>query len=173
MKKLLILIISATFLTACVSTPKLGNYANDPNGMWEQGKKYSEKGEKLIIKGEKTLEKSRTELREGEALIQIASDTIIRSRQSYQLESQQIGASTSPKEIQYEADRLTAIGDKWEDAIDDVKKGNSMITKSKKLQTEAQAMIKEGRELVETGSNFIRNSQRMRLELPLLTETKI
>ena len=143
MKKLLILIISATFLTACVSTPKLGDYANDPNGMWEQGKKYSEKGEKLIIKGEKTLEKSRTELREGEALIQIASDTIIRSRQSYQLESQQIGASTSPKEIQYEADRLTAIGDKWEDAIDDVKKGNSMITKSKKLQTEAQAMIKE------------------------------
>lgn len=48
-----------------------------------------------------------------------------------------------------------------------------MVTKSVKLQSEAQAMLKEGRELVETGSNFIRNSQRMRLQLPLLTETKI
>ena len=173
MKKFLILMISASLLTACISTPKLSDYANNPNGMWEQGKKYSDKGEKLIIKGEKTLEKSRSELREGEALIQEASDTIIRSRQSYQIESQKIGTSTSPKEIQYEADRLSAIGDKWEDAIDDVKKGNAIVTKSVKLQSEAQAMLKEGRELVETGSNFIRNSQRMRLQLPLLTETKI
>ena len=168
MNNILLLVVVSLFIAACSTTPKLTDYSNDPTAMWEQGIKLSDKGEKLIIKGEKALEASRKELREGEALIQSGSEMVIRARQSYQLEAARIGGSSSPKEIEYEAERLTSIGDKWEDAINDIKKGNKMVAKSKEMQTDAQAYVKEGRELVESGSNFIRNSQRMRLEIPLL-----
>jgi hypothetical protein len=168
MKHILLIALTSFFIAACSTTPKMSDFSNDPDAMWEQGKKQSDKGEKLIVRGESTLEKSRKILREGEALIQLGSDTIIRSREEYQLEASKIGGSSSPKEVEFEAKRLMAIGDKWEDAIADVKKGNSMVAKSKTIQSEAQALIKEGRELVEVGSNFIRNSQRMRLNIPLL-----
>ena len=46
-----------------------------------------------------------------------------------------------------------------------------MVTKSKKMQTKAQEQVKEGRLLVESGSNFIRNSQRLRMNVPLLPAT--
>ena len=168
MKNLLLIAFCGVFLAACSTTPKLADYSNDPDAMWDQGKKQSDKGEKLIVKGESLLEKSRKELREGEALIQSGSDNIIRARQEYQLEASKMGSSSSPKEVEFEADRILAIGEKWEDAIAAVKKGNAMVTKSKKMQSEAQDIIKEGRQLVELGSNFIRNSQRMRLNVPLL-----
>lgn len=168
MKQILILTFTTFLLAACSNVPNLDDYAHDPDAMWEQGKKQSNKGEKLIIKGEKLLEQSRQEFREGEELIQLSSDAILKARQDYQLEATRIGDSTSPKEIEFEADRLIFIGEKWEDAIDDVKKGNAMVEKSKQRQTEAQAYIKEGREAVELGSNFIRNSQRLRLSIPLL-----
>ncbi|MDT0581527.1 hypothetical protein [Brumicola blandensis] len=168
MKTLLILLTTLTILSGCASSPKMEEFANDPEGMWEQGKKYAEKGEKLIIDGEKALEASRKQLREGEAMIQSGSDAIIKARQDYQLEVTRIGGSSSPKEIEYEAERLQAIGERWEDAIESVKKGNALVAKSKANQTKAQQKIKEGREIAEIGANFIRNSQRMKLNLPLL-----
>ncbi|MDU0355208.1 hypothetical protein RS130_16040 [Paraglaciecola aquimarina] len=114
------------------------------------------------------MEASRKQLREGEALIQTGSETIIVARQDYQLEVTRIGGSSSPKEVEYEAKRLQAIGERWEDGIESVKEGNALIAKSKVSQTKAQQKVKEGRQIAETGANFIRNSQRMKLNLPLL-----
>ena len=168
MKTIVLVSLLVLAITGCVSTPDISDYANNPDGMWKEGKKLSEKGEKLIIKGEKALEQARTELRDGEALIQSGTERILRARQDYQTEAMQIGNSSSPNEVEFEASKLSAIGDRWEDAIDDVKKGNSMITRSKTMQTKAQEQIREGRELVETGSNFIRNSQRLRMNVPLI-----
>ena len=172
MKKIFIMGLLVTLVAACSSTPKLEDYTNNPDGMWQEGKKLSEKGEKLISKGEKTLEDAREELREGEKLIQSGTDTIIRARQDYQNEATVIGHSSTPQEVEFEAEKLNAIGERWEDAIDDIKKGNAMVAKSKKLQTKAQEQVSEGRQLVEKGAGFIRNSQRLRLNVPLLPDSQ-
>lgn len=172
MKKIFIISVLVALVSACSSTPNLEDYANDPDGMWQEGKKLSEKGEKLISKGESTLEDARKELREGEILIQSGTDAIIRARQDYQNEATLIGNSSTPQEVEFEAEKLNAIGERWEDAIDDIKKGNNMVSKSKKLQTKAQEQISEGRRLVEKGAGFIRNSQRIRLNVPLLPDSQ-
>ena len=172
MKQLFIIILAAVLVVGCSSVPDMNEMANDPDKMWEEGKKISERGEKLIVKGEKNLEEARSTLREGEGLIQSGTENILKARQDYQTAVTQFGGSSSPKEVEFEADKLAAIGERWEDAIDDVKKGNSMVAKSKTMQDKAQAQIREGRELVETGSTFIRNSQRLRLNVPLLDAPK-
>lgn len=168
MKTIFLVSVLVLIISGCSSTPKIEDYANNPDGMWQEGKKLSDKGEKLIVKGEKALEESRAELREGEALIQSGTDRIIRARQDYQIEATQIGRSSNPEEVEFEADKLNAIGERWEDAIDDVKKGNSMVAKSRKMQAKAQEQVREGRQFIEAGSNFIRNSQRLRMNVPLL-----
>lgn len=171
MKHLVLAFVSAVVLLGCSSTPNMESYANDPDRMWEEGKKLSEKGEKLLTKGEKDLEKARAMLREGEGLIQSGTEKIISSKQAYQLAVLQLGASTSPKEIAFEATTLSSIGERWEDAIDDVKNGDSLIEKSKDRQKDALERIKEGQRLIEQGSTFIRNSQRIKLNAPLIGET--
>ena len=168
MNKIMLISFLVLAFSGCNSTADISDFANNPDGMWQEGKKQSEKGEKLIIKGEKVLEDARTMLREGESMIQSGTERILRARQDYQNAATQIGGSSSPKEVEFEADKLNDIGERWEDAIDSVKKGNSMVTKSKTMQTKAQAQIQEGHQLIETGSNFIRNSQRMRMNVPLL-----
>ncbi|WP_077339165.1 hypothetical protein [Pseudocolwellia agarivorans] len=164
MKHILLITCLAILFTGCTSTSKLEDYANNPNGMWAEGKKLSEKGEALISKGEKVIENARIKANQGEALIQSSNDAIIRARQDYQLEAAKSGRSTSPKEVEYEAERLAAIGEKWEKAISNVNKGKAAIAQSKKAENEGQEQIEKGRQLVEQGTNFIRNSQKMRLE---------
>ena len=91
MKKFTLLIgLIVLALSGCTTTPDISTFANDPDGMWQEGKKLSEKGENLIVKGEKGLENARKELREGEALIQSGTEGILRARQEYQNEAQQI-----------------------------------------------------------------------------------
>tara|TARA_R110001599_G_scaffold31766_3_gene105477 strand:- start:378 stop:899 length:522 start_codon:yes stop_codon:yes gene_type:complete len=169
MKHTLPIILLAFLIAGCSSTPKLEDFTNNPNGMWDEGRRLSEKGEKLIMKGEETIEDSRIDANKGEALIQSGSDAITRARQEYTVEVSKIGGSANPKEVQFEAARLNAVGEKWEKAISNVEKGNDLLNKSRKKQAEGQEQIAEGRKLVERGSNFIRNSQRMRLDQPLLT----
>ncbi|MDU0355207.1 hypothetical protein RS130_16035 [Paraglaciecola aquimarina] len=53
MKTLFIVLAAIVGLLGCASSPKMEDFANNPDGMWEQGKKYAEQGEKLIIEGEK------------------------------------------------------------------------------------------------------------------------
>lgn len=167
MKKIILMSLMVLLISGCSTTPKIEDYTNNPDGMWQEGKKLSEKGEKLIIKGEKALEDARTELREGEAYIQSGTERILRARQDYQATSLQIGSSTSPKEVEFEANKLNAIGERWEDAVNDVKKGNAKMAKSKTMQIKAHDQIKEGRELVENGSSFIRNSQQLKMNSTL------
>ena len=66
MKYLVLVFASVVILLGCTSTPSMENYTNDPDRMWEEGKKLSERGEKLLTRGEKDLEKARAMLREGE-----------------------------------------------------------------------------------------------------------
>ncbi|XPF93167.1 hypothetical protein ACM9HF_14200 [Colwellia sp. RE-S-Sl-9] len=164
MKHILLITCLAFLFTGCTSTSKLEDYANNPNGMWSEGKKLSEKGEALISKGEKNIEDARISANKGEALIQSSNDAIIRARQDYQLEAAKSGRSTTPQEVEYEAERLEAIGEKWAKAISNVNKGKKAITQSKKTESEGQLQIEKGRQMVEQGTNFIRNSQKMRLD---------
>ena len=170
MKYLVLVFASVVILLGCTSTPSMENYTNDPDRMWEEGKKLSERGEKLLTRGEKDLEKARAMLREGEGSIQSGTEKIIAAKQAYQLAVLQLGASTSPKEVAFEATTLSSIGERWEDAINEVRKGNSLIEKSKDRQVEAFECIKEGQQLIEQGSKFIRNSQRIKLNAPIIGE---
>jgi len=172
MNRIIIITCAALLFTGCATQSKLEDYTNNPSGLWEEGKALSKKGEALIIKGEKTIENARINANKGEALILSGNDAIQRSRQDYQLEATKAGRSSSPKEIEYEAERLASIGENWEDAQDSVKEGNKLIAQSEKKKVEGQQQISNGRKLVEQGTNFIRNSQRMRLEQPLTSETK-
>ena len=53
MKYLVLVFASVVILLGCTSTPSMENYTNDPDRMWEEGKKLSERGEKLLTRGEK------------------------------------------------------------------------------------------------------------------------
>lgn len=170
MNRILLITCLALVFAGCTTTAKLEDYTNNPSGLWEKGKALSEKGEALIVKGEKTIENARIDANKGDVLIQSGSDAILRARQDYQMEAAKGGRASSAKEINYEAERLAAIGEKWEAAVASVKKGNKMIADSVKDKAKGEQQILDGRKLVEQGSNFIRNSQRMRLEQPLLTE---
>ena len=64
----------------------------------------------------------------------------------------------------------------WEEGKALSKKGEALIVKGKNLviksqkKIEGQQQILEGRKVLEQGSNFIRNSQQMRLGKPLTVE---
>lgn len=159
MKHFPTIIVLAFLFAGCTATPKLADYKDNPNGMWLEGKKLTQKGEKLVRSGEEDIESARVELNKGQMLVDSGTNTITNVRYDYQLEIAKIGRATSPKEVKYESDRLKAVSEKWEKAISNITKGNKTIAKSKRLQSEGQKQVDEGRKLVTQGSNFIRNSQ--------------
>lgn len=142
--------------------------------MWRDGQQAVERGEALISKGEKRLAQGRKKIRDGEAMISQGNGKVTQSRQDYQAAAAVAGASSNPDEIDYEAKRLRAIGDRWQDGVEEIKKGNQLVVKGNKDISTAQAEIREGRALIESGSTLMRNAQRARLgdkPLPPVSQT--
>ena len=161
-------VIPMLFLTACAADLGRSGISNaalvgDTEAMWKDGQQAVERGEALIAKGEKRLARGQKKIRDGEALISQGNSKVAQSRQDYQAAAAISGASSNPKEIEFEAKRLRAIGDRWQDAIDEIKEGNQLISKGTSEISAAQSEIREGRALVESGSTLMRNAQRKRL----------
>lgn len=166
------LLLVAMFVSACAGGSRLrlsdAALSGDPSAMWEEGQKSVQTGEELISKGEKKLEEGRKQIREGEALVDSGNKQVREERQNYQNAVLAGGRSNSPKEVEAEAKRLRAIGNRWEDAIDDIKQGNKLVDKGNKNIDRGQAEIRDGRKLLEQGSTLMRNSQRAKLGEDLL-----
>ncbi len=140
-------VIPMIFLTGCAADLGRSGISNaalvgDTEAMWKDGQQAVERGEALISQG---------------------NSKVAQSRQDYQAAAVISGASSNPKEIEFEAKRLRAIGDRWQDAIDEIKEGNQLISKGTSEISAAQSEVREGRALVESGSTLMRNAQRKRL----------
>lgn len=131
--------------------------------MWKDGQRAVERGEALIGSGEKKLAAGQKKVRDGEAMISQGNSKVTQSRLDYQAAAVTSGGSSNPREIQFEARRLRAIGDRWQDAIEEIKAGNSLLLKGNEEISKAQSDIREGRALIESGSTLMRNAQRSRL----------
>ena len=137
--------------------------AGNTEAMWKDGEQAVTRGEALIGKGEKRLAQGQKKIRDGEAMISQGNSKVAQSRQDYQAAAVTSGASSNPKEIEFEAKRLRAIGDRWQDAINEIKDGNQLVSKGTTEISTAQSEIREGRALLESGSTLMRNAQRSRL----------
>ena len=162
----------ALALGACAGGSKVrlsdAALSGNPSAMWEEGQKSVQAGEALVSKGEKRLAEGRKQIRDGEAFIDTGNRQVRLERQNYQKAVLAGGQSTSPKEVEAEAKRLRAIGDRWEAGINDIKKGNNLVKKGNKNIDRGQAEIREGRQLLEQGSTLMRNSQRTKEGATLL-----
>ena len=160
-----IALISATGCAADLGRTGISNaaLAGNTEAMWKDGQQAVARGEALIGKGEKRLAQGQKKIRDGEALISQGNNKVAQSRQDYQAAAVTSGASSNPKEIEFEAKRLRAIGDRWQDAIDEIKDGNQLVSKGTNEISTAQSDIREGRALVESGSTLMRNAQRSRM----------
>lgn len=163
------LLASTMFFTGCASTgPSDAALSGDPVAMWEDGQKEVTRGEKLVKSGDTRLAEGRKQVREGEALIDSGNAGTLRARQDYQDLALLTGKANSPDEVAKETKRLKAIGKRWEEAIDDIKDGNKLVSKGNKSIDRGQAEIREGRMLMDAGSTMMRNSQRTRIGEDLL-----
>lgn len=169
--KLGLLIAGLALVTACASTgPSDAALSGDPSAMWEDGGEDVASGEKLVKNGENQLLEGRKQVREGEAMIARGSQGTLNARQDYQDAAKFTGKASTPDELAKEAKRLKSIGDQWEDAIDDIRDGNKLVTKGNRTIDRGQSEIRVGRALIEAGSTMMRNSQRLRLGEELLPE---
>jgi len=151
-----------------VSTAAL---AGNPDAMWLDGQKIVLEGEKATQKGEKQVSEGRQQVRDGQGKVTERNERVIQARLDYQSAVTAMGGSTSPKQVGNEAKRLKAIGDRWADAINDIKSGNKLVEKGNKSIDAGQIRIRGGREQIESGSVLMRNSQRIRLGEKQLPES--
>ncbi len=157
---------SAVLLHGCAST---GNgvsdaaLSGDPIAMGKDGTKLNTRGAELVKDGEKLLIKGRKQVRDGDAMVQNGSSLVTNSRFEYKDIANAGGSASTPDTVAKEAKRLKAIGERWEDAIDTIRDGNSLIDKGNKNIDEAQSSIRRGRQMMERGSALVRNSERARL----------
>lgn len=167
-----ILLLAAILVSACAGGSKVrlsdAALSGDPSAMWAEGQKSVQTGEDLVSKGEKRLAEGRKQIRDGEVSIDAGNRQVRQERQNYQNAVLAGGRSSTPTEVDAEAKRLRAIGNRWEDAIDEIKKGNKLVDKGNKNIDRGQAEIREGRKLLEQGSTLMRNSQRARTGAKLL-----
>ena len=170
--KLLAILVFLT-LTSCAGLPGKSKtsdaaLAGDPQAMWSEGQKVVQHGEQLVSKGEQRLADGRKQVRDGQSMVTEGNERVIQSRLDYQAAASAVGGSSTPKEVELEAKRLKTIGERWENAIDEIKQGNKLVDKGNKNIDRGQADIRDGRAQIESGSVLMRNSQRIRLNEELL-----
>ena len=173
-----LLVLMTVGLTGCSGLPgkteaSTEALAGNPDAMWMDGQKIVLEGEQAVQKGEKRVTEGRQQVRDGQAKITEGNERVIQGRLDYQSAVAAMGGSTSPKQVDAEVKRLKTIGDRWADAIDDIKDGNKLVDKGNKNIDSGQAKIREGRVQIESGSTLMRNSQRIRLgeeQLPVPVE---
>lgn len=142
--------------------------AGDPSAMWKEGQKSVDTGEALVANGENRLTAGRKQVREGEAMIRSGNQDVLLARNEYQDAAAAGGASLTPKQVAAEAKGLQIIGDRWEDSIKKIRRGNELVDKGNRSIDKGQSEIREGRALMESGSDLMRNSQRSRLGQKML-----
>lgn len=162
------MIFMTVALTGCSGLPgkteaSTAALAGNPDAMWTDGQKIVLEGEQAVQKGEKRVTEGRQQVRDGQAKITEGNERVIQGRLDYQSAVAAMGGSTSPKQVEAEVKRLKTIGDRWADAIDDIKDGNKLVEKGNKTIDAGQAKIRKGRAQIESGSTLMRNSQRIRL----------
>ena len=171
-KIMAVILISLPLVGGCTSGSKVrlsdSALAGEPSAMWEEGKKSVESGEALVSKGEKRLNTGRKQVRDGEAMIGKGHQSVLIARQEYQDASSAAGTSLTPKAVTAEAKHLKAIGKRWGNSIDQIRRGNELVEKGNKHIDKGQSEVREGRALMESGSTLMRNSQRSRLGEKLL-----
>lgn len=167
-----VILISLPLVGGCTSGSKVrlsdSALAGEPSAMWAEGKKSVETGEALVSKGEKRVATGRSQIVDGEAMISRGNRDVLAIRREYQNASSAGGVSLTPGQVAAEAKRLKAIGNRWEDAIKKIRRGNELIEKGNKTIDKGRSEIREGRMLMESGSTLMRNSQRSRLGEKLL-----
>ncbi|NND67954.1 MAG: hypothetical protein HKN19_10230 [Halioglobus sp.] len=166
-------VLAVLLLSGGCASPGLSDAAlsGDPQAMWDEGKKMAAKGEKLIADAESELAEGRDLVRQGEARIDQGTLDTLQARQDYQAAARAAGDAKSPGEVDKEIKRFKKIGDKWEDAIDEVRDGNNLVKKGNKRLAAAREDIRKGRALIEAGSTLMRNSQRLQWGEELLPRT--
>ena len=161
-------VIALSLLAGCAADIGRAGISNaaltgNTEAMWKDGQRAVDSGEALVSKGEKRLAEGQKKVRDGEAMISQGNSNVMQSRQDYQAAAAISGSSSNPKEIEFEAKRLRAVGDRWKNAIEEIKDGNRLVLKGNEEISKAQSEIREGRALLESGSTLMRNAQRARL----------
>lgn len=163
--------IGALLLQGCASTGDGVSDAalsGDPAAMAKDGVNLNSRGAVLLKKGESRLVEGRKQVRDGEAMVINGSTLVTNARFEYKDVAGTSGNAITPELVSSEAKRLRKIGDRWEDAIETIRDGNSLITKGHKNIGEAQSDIRNGRRMMQRGSTLVRNSERTRLDQALL-----
>ena len=142
--------------------------AGDPAAMLADGSRLNTRGAELVAKGESRLAEGRQQVRDGERQIEAGTASVAAARSEYRQNAGRGGQANSPKGVESEAKELRAIGNRWEDAIEEIRKGNALVDKGNKNIDRGQSEIREGRLMMERGSALVRNSERIRLGDTLL-----
>lgn len=156
MKYLFLIALFGLMLGCSTTGPTQYNSTEDK---WADGKKKSLEGEKIVNSAESDLEKGRKLVREGEDLVTNGSERVTRARDEYQTMARKMGNSSKPDQVTFESQQLKRVAQRWEDAIDDIKKGNTMVKKGNKTIADSQTKIVKGRTLMDTGSQLMMESQ--------------
>jgi len=166
-----LLFIGVFFLHGCASTGDGVSDAalsGDPAAMTKDGVKLNSRGAELVKEGESRLVEGRKQVRDGEAMVSNGSSLVTNARFEYKDVARTSGDANTPDKVSSEASRLKKIGSRWEDAIEEIRDGNSLVSKGNKNIGKAQSDIRKGRRMMERGSTLVRNSERMRLDQALL-----
>lgn len=137
--------------------------AGDPTAMLADGSRLNTTGAELVAEGEERIGEGREQVARGEAKIREGNDFVVAARRAYIDQARISGEAASPRAVEAEARKLREIGDRWQDAIDEIREGNALVDKGNRNIDRGQSETREGRLLMERGSTLVRDGERIRL----------
>lgn len=142
--------------------------SGNPEAMAKDGAKLNSRGSDLVKSGESRLVDGRKQVQDGEKMISNGSELVAKARLEYREIAGLSGDASTPDAVSSEARRFKKIGGRWEDAIEMIRDGNSLVTKGNENIERAQSDIRKGRQMMERGSALVRNSRRIQFDETLL-----
>jgi len=125
-------------------TLELGKTWSEGDAMEEKGAKIIERGEKLVLNGEKKIAKGKGLVRSGTAEAEVQEANYMRMVRT-------MGVANTPKQLKKELKTLSAITEKWDNGVDQSKRGEKLIKDGEKEITEGRAKLRKGNSMVLRG----------------------
>ncbi len=158
-----ILVATLAVLGACSATGKQPSYgeALQANGgdsvelgkTWEAGNELETKGAKEIAKGQKLIREGEEKIAKGEALIRTGNADIVVQKANYARMVRTMGLASAPKQMEQEIKSLRGIAEKWDNGLDDIKRGEKLIEEGDKNLAEGRAKVRKGDGFVVQGQD--------------------
>ncbi len=99
---------------------------------WEAGNELETKGNKEITKGQKLIREGEEKIAKGESLVRTGNSAVTVEKANYARMVRTIGLATTPKQLEKEIKSLRQIAEKWDNGLDDIKRGEKLIEEGEK-----------------------------------------